>query len=162
MSDKQRTVEQWLHVPDQDLPVTLAEALVKKPWKHKKDPNAYRFTSCIKCLVILETHLSPKYCTVPDPIKIDETTARYYLDKAIAGVPLQQLCGPLLVAMREIWEIRRVWSDDMWKWWALYATAADKLIAAAMTAEGAEKEVCPLNNDEQGDVYDNSIHGMRP
>lgn len=88
-----KTVEQWLAIPDNKLPVELAKVLAPGPWNHERERNSGHRIECVKCNAkcatgtwacsICETHCPLFFdpCPVPDPITIDWNTAMEHMRK---------------------------------------------------------------------------------
>ena len=80
------TVKEWLAMPEQDLPVKLADALTPGHTKHKFDKvflcRKGRLKRCQHCMKTFPTSCTQTKC-VPDPITIDWNTAMKWRDKIV-------------------------------------------------------------------------------
>ncbi len=116
------TAKEWLEVPDQDLPVKLAEVLAPGPWKH--DMDSRRAGVCHKC-----KRLPDGYCPVPDPITIDWNTAMEWFRKVTKD---EKMLSEVMDTITE---------KGDWSWfWIYHAQPKHYLIAAAMAAEGSKND----------------------
>ena len=123
------TVEEWLALSEQDLPVKLAEVLMTdhRMYARKFRTDKETVWCCHNCAGEWVENQEGKPCPVPvsDPITIDWDTAMEYRQKLYTAV------------INEIWQQENE-HFGMWKWWAIFARPKHYLIAAAMAIEGAK------------------------
>lgn len=129
MSKEPKTAQQWLALPDKDLPVELGRVLTpKEEWKHRWHKYPRGFRKCTKC-EMKHRYCKDDSCSVPDPVTIDWNTA----------IGIYRQLGPQRVDMylHRIWEVlieipisKNYMSYEMWK--DEDAQPKHYLIAAAM------------------------------
>ncbi len=129
------SVEQWLKLPEQDLPVKLGEVLTPGPWEHiwvKADDDRKQ---CRKCGHDVDYDQLLPSCPVPDPITIDGNTATEWRDRMLADYHDE--------FVEAMWQILLSMLDDTCtnstQWLMEYAEPKHYLIAAAMAAEGEQE-----------------------
>ena len=157
----ERTPEQWLGLPEQDLPTELAKALAPGPWKHGYQ-NWTRHSEhglilhdrcCPKCglcisVDIFRDRTSPWMisvgptktpCSVPDPITIDYSTAIPMLRKVWNEAKAKMLVRDTYAIAAEVWRMqypdKECYSPqeiDQWLW--REASPKQQLIIAALIA----------------------------
>lgn len=123
----ERTVDQWLAIPEDDLPTELGR-LTPGPWVHR-----WRYNRCKKCNVTLKEGQF-KCCSVPDPIDIkDWNVATKWARKHFGE--------GLLLYMKQMWEWSGYELEMSFPHWLL-AKAQPKhyLIAAAMARAKERKK----------------------
>ena len=117
------TPEQWLKIPEQDLPVKLAEVLIEKPWKHRWI-NTGGIEHCKICREMWSRKAKVAECVYS--IKIDWNTAMEWFRKTLPRKTiLRQICGP-------------EWVDPI-TWMLAEAQPKHYLIAAARAVEGVKE-----------------------
>ncbi len=138
------TANEWLKIPEQDLPVKLAEVLAKKPWMCGAAMVDEGCCTCPKCG---ETYWkngkfvgSADPCPVPDPIKIEGPEAWNTAMEAYRDVGPQRADTYL----HQVWEMLiespayvKYMGYEMWK--DEESQPKHYLIAAAMAVEGKQE-----------------------
>lgn len=135
----ERTAQDWLAIPEQDLPTELAKAVTPGPWKHKRGERG----KCLKCGRHVSTVAvyEPVGCNVPDRIKIDWNTAKYWQLKCNKAI----FADRLLDIYRETCTADSIDTGGFYviykytTWLRELAQPKHYLIAAAMAAERKEE-----------------------
>ena len=132
---KPKTVQQWLK--EKDLPTELGRVLVpEEEWKHDWFDNLH-VPRCAKCQCDSGSVKSQKPCPNPDPITIDQNTAKYWQGKC----DVEKFYRALWLVYEEECEHmpdehEGHWVSHLFERWVVYVVDARKwLIAAAMAAE---------------------------
>ena len=148
MSTEPRTVEEWLAYGD-DLPLKLAEVFTLGPHSHdfyggKDEPSE----KCLKCN--LDEDTVECFCSVPDPITIDWSTAMKWFRngcddhpeevmEAVVSVFLHGIDDGCGNADRAVSFGKRKLEVDAIAWFVFYAQPKDYLRAAAMAVERSKR-----------------------
>ena len=140
---KPKTPEKWLALPDDKLATELGRAFTKGPWKHclsQNDSAGVTIRCCSKCdkQWYVDDFPERKPCSVPDPIKLDWNTAKYWQRKCNE----KDFCE----AIWSVYEAECVhmpdedsghWVSWLFERWIVSGVDSTKwLIAAAMVMEG--------------------------
>ncbi len=152
------TPEQWLKIPEQDLPVKLAEVLLAGQGEHRYEYGGQctwgnpdregppKWRHCKKCdkwrhRKQEEDLWSDEPCPVPDHIDIKDRNAAVQLIRKLFVTPKQQT--DFIIELTDICDEAPVdyldGDPDFMLWLLFIANARELLIAAAMTVEGKQE-----------------------
>lgn len=134
-----------------DLPVKLAEAFTPKPYRHAwPEYQRYGTIRCAKCHATDSDQAIHTSCSVPDPIKIDWNEAKYRQGKC----DIMRFQIHALDVMREVTGHAEMSREIALQTLALMCRPEDAKTVLIIAAMAWKPELCPRNNDKQGDVYD--------
>lgn len=151
-----RTVDQWLALGGDKLPVELARVFVPKPWKHDwkwlwpGDPPTGRYCECRKCenggclsLALPSYDVDDKlfelfgYCDVPDPVDIKDWNVAKYWQGQCAEYTFLRMAQKAYKAVNPHAHADMVWAS---RWLATLHKLEDARLVLIIAAMAVERE----------------------